>query len=300
MSICSIIAKAKNRLFPQKQLGLSEYVSRHPSRFGYWMRPANDLQSQKMVGAYLSAIKDELKNGGYIFVKKSRAADLFRQLTELEASFKPIHIPVMADLHEILDFEDPKELWVIVEDDSLPYETLASRFKVAEVIIRKNIAPQLGVPIESSKATKEYFEKQKSRGYTLMMFIEMDYPSIKGFSVIQSQCRSLKIATCRITRESEHDRSLHAIFNEAEHSEDELKSRSANTIRIYGSGPKYQTEIRRDLSRVIQYYAQSANTQQGSSVIHEAYTVDPAELLINSNLGLVFGLEDAQIVDLDR
>ena len=300
MSICSIIAKAKNKLFPQKQLGLSEYVSKHPSRFGYWMRPANDLQSQQMVGAYLTAIRDELKNGGYIFVKKSRAADLFRQLTELEACFKPIHIPVMADLHEILDFEDPKELWVIVEDDSLPYETLASRFKVAEVIIRRNITPQLGVPIESSKATKEYFEKQKARGFTLMMFIEMDYPSVKGFSVIQSQCRALKIATCRITRESEHDRRLHGIFNEPEHSEDELASRSANTIRVYGSGPKYQAEIKRDLSRLVHYYAQSVNTQQGSTVIHEAYTVDPDKLLLESNTGLVFGLDDVELIDLSK
>lgn len=300
MSITRFITQAKNKLFPVKQLGFTEYLRNQPSKFGYWLRPANDLQSQQMVGAYLTAIRDDLKNGGYIFVKKSRAADLFRQLTELEAVFKPIHIPVMADLDEIIDFEDPKELWVIVEDDSLAYETLASRFKVAEVIIRKKIAPALGVPIENRKLSQEYFEKNKARGMTLMMFIEMDYPSVKGFSVIQSQCRSLKIACCRVTRESEYDRSIHGIFSEPEHSEDELKSRSANTIRVFGSGPKYLAEIKRDLSRLVHYHAQFANTQQGSPVIHEAFTIDVGRLLDESNLGLVFGLDDVDIVDLRK
>lgn len=297
MSISSIVCRIKNKILPPAPIGMSDFVRAHGSRFGYWLRPSNALQSQQMVGSYLKAIKDDLKNGGYIFVKKSRAPDLLRQLTELGASYKAVNVKVMADIAEIIDFHDPKELWIIVEDDSLPYEKLASRFRVAEVALRSKMAPLLSSP-RNEKAQREDLAKLNERGLTLMMFIEMDYPSIKGFSVVQSQCRSLKIASCRVSLDTTYDHELNAIFDQPEHSMDEWKSRTANTLRIFGSGPNHYSEIQRDLYDLSYDDPNQAPVGSGSCKSGGYFHIE--ELKTPSNLGVAVGFGDAQVIDLTK
>lgn len=307
MSIDQIASNLKNRVFEHLQnsaifqpgvIGLSDFIAKRPEQFGYWLRPANALQSQQMVGAYLKARKDHLKNGGYIFVKKSRAADLFQQLTELEVSYKAVHLKDMADISQILDIDDPKALWIIVEDDSLPYATLASRFKVAEVALRSKMAPALGTPIESQKAMEKAEAKRLARVSILVMFIEMDYPSMKGFSVIQSQCRSLRIAACRVSRDNAYDHELNKVFDEPEHSDDELKSRAANTVQIFGSGPKHLAEFTDTYHKRIQFSGIGSFTK----VPPESGSIDLGKLSLESNLGLAleFGSGDADILDISK
>lgn len=290
MSTSQIICKTKSNIFPPTMMALSDFIVSQ-SQFGHWLRPANDLQSQQMVAAYLKAIQHHLKYGGYIFVKRSRAADLLRQLTELGAAYKAVHFKVMDDIAEIIDIIDPKELWIVVEDDSLPYTTLASRFRVAEVALRANMAPALGRPISYDEVKKES-EKHAARGMILMMFIEMDYPSVKGFTVIQSQCRSLKIACCRVSRDNAHDHELNKIFDEPEHCLDELKSRTANTVRIFGSGPKHRAEIARNLYDLVDLYADDDASPETS--------INIGRLNAESRLGLAVGFGAARFVDLSR
>lgn len=300
MTLSSILSTAKSKLFPPAHIPLSEFIKDHPIRFNYWLRPVNAMQSQLMVGAYLNAMKNNLKNGGYIFVKKSRAADVFRQLTELGAAYKAIHFKDMNEISTILDGNDPKELWIIVEDDRLPYETLAARFRIAEVALRNDMAPPLETPI--TPYSQEDQQKWLSRGLTLLMFIEMDYPSVKGFTVIQSQARSLKIACCRVSMESSHDHELNKVFGHPEHNQDELQSRRNNSIQIFGSGKKYKAEYSQRFKEILHYQAQSVNTQQGSPEYPEALTVNLNILDQESNLGISFGFDslDAYVIDLER
>lgn len=297
MSISSILCNVRNRILPPAPIGMSDFIRAHGSRFGYWLRPSTPLQSQQMVGAYLKAMKDDLKSGGYIFVKKSRAADVLRQLTELEASYKVVNLKVMADIAEIINFHDPKELWVIVEDDSLPYEKLATRFKVAETALRSKMAPLLGARI-SEQEQREQLAHMKARGFTLMMFIEMDYPSIKGFSIVQAQCRSLKIASCRVSMDTKHDHELNAIFDYPEHNSDELKSRTANMLRIFGSGPNHYSEITRDLYDLSYDDPNLAPMQCGNS--KNGGYIHIEKLKTASNLGIAVGFGDAQVLDMTK
>jgi hypothetical protein len=250
-----------------------------------------------MVSAYLIAIRPHLKNGGYIFVKRSRAADLFRQLTELGATYKAVHFKNMDDFAGIIDMSEPKELWVIVEDDSLPYATLASRFKAAEVALRKHMAPMLGAKISVDEMQKEN-EKRRARGMILIMFLEMDYPSVKGFSIVQAQCRSLKIAFCRVSKDNEHDHELNALFSEPEHSVDEWKSRIANTVRIYGSGPKHRAEMLRNICNMVELQTPQADEQEDDE--GEERFINIGRLDEESRLGLAVGFSSARFVDLSR
>lgn len=296
MSISCLINHAKNKLFPPAPaIGLSEFIEQHDRSFGYWLRPANDLQSQQMVGAYLKAFKDDLKNGGYIFVKKSRAPDVFRQLNELDTPYKAVHLKKMEYLSDIVQFSGPKALMIFVEDDSLPYETLSSRFRVAETALRAKMAPALGTRVDEP-AMREALEALEARGRTLVMFIEMDYPSMKGFSVIQSQCRSLRIATCIVSKANAHDYELNAIFNQPEHSPDELRCRAANTFRIFGSGPKHRAEFTQA------FHGHIEGTQLGSlrALSQEALSIDLGRLTLESNLAFAFGFDEAEILDLTK
>jgi hypothetical protein len=294
MSTSVIICKTKSSIFPPTMMTLSQFIA-DQSQLPHWLRPCNDLQSQQMVSAYLMAIRPHLKNGGYIFVKRSRAADLFRQLTELGATYKAVHFKNMDDLAGILDMNEPKELWVIVEDDSLPYATLASRFKVAEVALRKHMAPMLGSKISLNE--EDEYEKRKARGMILMMFIEMDYPSVKGFSIVQAQCRSLKIACCRVSRDNTHNHELNALFSEPEHSVDEWKSRIANTVRIYGSGPKHRAEMFGNLCNLVELHAPQADEQEDGGM---ETSINIGRLNEESRLGLAVGFSSARFVDLSR
>ena len=290
MPTADINGKTKNTLFPSTMTGLSEFIAGQ-RQYSFWLRPSNDLQSQQMVGAYLKAIRHDLKNGGYIFVKRSRAADLFRQLTELDAAYKAVNLKVMDDIAEIIDLDDPKALWIIVEDDSLPYATLASRFTVAEVAMRGHMAPPLGTPISYDEITKRS-ELREARGMILIMFIEMDYPSVRGFSVIQSQCRSLQIACCRVSRDNTYDHELNKLFDEPEHDSVELKGRRATTVRVFGSGQKHMAEMIGDLC---------SQEQAGSKTERDSFpesVINLKRLAAESRLGLAVGFENARIVDM--
>lgn len=295
MHISSLVTQVKNTVFPSKQIGFEEYVNRH-KKFGFWLRPASDLQSEQMVSGYLRAVKDDLENGGYIFVKKSRAACLLRQLAELQVDCKPVHFQDMSQLSDILDLDDPKALWVVIEDDSLPYAILVERLHTAEKLLRSQMAPPLGDRIEGSH--DQIMAKAVTRKIKVLMFIEMDYPSIRGFSVVLSQSRNLKIAACRVTRECMFDRQVHATMGEPEHVESEITAMAKTTIRIYGSGDKYQAEIKEDLKRLLQYQATQCilneSAPEGSS------SIDADQLTQVSSACLAFGFEDAEVVDLNR
>lgn len=288
-----IRSAAKNILSPF-MIGLSDFIEAKP-KCGYWLRPCNDLQSQQMVAAYLKALQPHLKNGGYIFVKRSRAADLFRQLTELGAPYKAVHFEVMEDIAGIIDINDPKALWVIVEDDSLPYATLTSRFQTAEITLRRKMAPALGTSINYDEMKRE-MEQRQAKGMVVLMFIELDYPSVKGFSIVQAQCRSLNIAACRVSRDSAHDHELNTLFGEPDHSKDEWKSRIANTLRIFGSGPKHHAEFMMTISDL----AALADTEKDESdALPETFIVTK-RLKKESSLGVALVDSGAYLVDLSQ
>lgn len=291
-----MIRNAENNLLSPFMIGLSDLIEKQP-KSGYWLRPCNDLQSQQMVAGYLKALQPHLKNGGYIFVKGSRAADLFRQLTELRAAYKAVHFEVIEDIAGIIDIIDPKELWVIVENDSLPYATQASRFHVAEVALRNKMAPPLGTPFNFDD-----IDKRQTRGMILMMFIEMDYPSVRGFSVVLSQSRSLNIAACRISLDNTHDHELNKLLGEPEHNADELKARRVNTLRIFGSGPKHHAELMMDFHN----YALEAPDEAKDMHSNDERASFPETFIAKdrlkkeSNLGLAMGNDRAYLVDLSR
>lgn len=293
MNISSLVTQVKNTVFPSKQSGFEEYVSRH-KKFGFWLRPANDLQSEQMVAGYLSALRDDLKNGGYIFVKKSRAACLLRQLTALHVDCKPVHFQDMSQLSEILDLDEPKALWVVIEDDGLPYAVLAERFSTAEKLLRHQMAPPLGERIEGGH--DQIMAQAMARKSKVLMFIEMDYPSIRGFNVVLSESRSLKIAACRVTRECMFDRQVHAAMGESGHVDSEIAAMAKTTIRIYGSGDKYQTEIKEDLKRLLQ--CQEIRYIHNESAPEEPVHIDADQLVRASSACLAFGFEDAEVIDL--
>lgn len=295
MSTSVIICKTKTSVFPPTMMTLSEFIAGQ-CQFPHWLKPANELQSQQMVGAYLKAIQPHLKNGGYIFVKRSRAADLFRQLTELGATYKAVHFQFIDDIAEIIDFNEPKQLWVIVEDDSLPYATLASRFKVAQTELRKGMAPVLGAKFSFDEMQREN-EMRQARGMILMMFIEMNYPSVKGFSVVQAQSRSLKIAGCQVSMDNAHDHELNKIFGDPEYSSDELKWQTANTVRIYGSGPKHRAEMLMNLYDLVEL---NAPDESEDDDLYKETSINIGRLNEESRLGLAVGFGQARFVDLNR
>jgi hypothetical protein len=290
MSTSVISSKTKSNIFPPTMMALSEFIAER-NHFCHWLRPSNDLQSQQMVGAYLKAIQPHLKNGGYIFVIRSRAADLFRQLTELGAAYKSVHFKDIEDFSAIVDLDEPKELWVIVEDDKLPYATLASRFNVTEVALRTQMAPPLSKVITLEDLDKNS-KRREARGMIVMMFIELDYPSVVGFSVVQDQCRSLNIACCRVTRGNIHDHELNKLFGEPEHSPIELKGRTATTVRIFGSGPKHRTEMIMNLSSMLKSQA----TEEDGKYLETSINI--GRLNEESRLGMAVGLTNARFVDL--
>ena len=226
-----------------KPQSLSTFFGSNKSKQSYWLRATSDTQSQQMVGAFFKAMQQDLSNGGYIFVKKSRAADVFRQLTDLSVAYKAIHLHQITDIDDILDLEDPKHLWIVIEDDSLPYYELAARFKVIEVALRHKMAPPL-----SDRITLPTKDERITKRIKFLIFIEMDYPSVKGYAVIEAQSRFLQIISCRVSRDNAFDHQIHSVFGEPEHSPDELKARKMNTTRIYGSGLKYQAELKNELS----------------------------------------------------
>lgn len=296
MPTSNLLDQAQTNISPLPIINLSEFLESNARRPNYWMRPANDRHSQQMVGAYINAAKDDLKNGGYIFVKKSRAADVFRQLTEAGAQYKAVNFKDMTDIDDILCFEDPKALWVIVEDDSLPLEVLASRFKIAQVALRRQMAPLLGTPM----TIKEILQTPERRGFIHLMFVEMNFPAIKGFAVIAAQCRSLRIAHCTVSRLSSHDHEVTKLFDEPQHNSDELKGMLANTIRVLGSGPKHRAENTDSFQHWFSYQARNANSQQVGESHPELLQVEMERLEHESNLGVAFGFGDAHIVNLAR
>ena len=259
-----------------KPQSLSTFFGSNRSKQSYWLRAASDTQSQQMVGAFFKAMQQYLSNGGYIFVKKSRAADVFRQLTDLSVAYKAVHLHQITDIDDILDLEDPKHLWIVIEDDSLPHYELASRFKVIEVALRHKMAPPLGHPV-----TLPTEDKRLPKPVKFLIFIEMDYPSIKGYAVIEGQSRSLQIISCRVSRDNAFDHQIHGVFGEPEYSPDELKARKVNTTRVYGSGLKYQAELKAELPN---YGGDSRDLEV---------------LSVESNLAVAFPLgEEMELIDL--
>lgn len=278
--------------------GLSGDILSRYKPTSFLLRPSNDLQSQQMVGTYLKAMKDDLKNGGYIFVKRSRAAELLQQLTAVGAFFKVVHFERMEDIADIIDIEFPRELWVIVEDDSLPHETLATRFKVAETALRSKIAPNLGTPIDDQSARKALL-KRREMGIRLLMFIEMDYPSLKGFSIVLSQMRGLRVATCAVTRENAYDHTVNGLFGLPAHSPDELKSRAINTVQVFGSGPKNFEQCSEAFHRYLKDEPLVAD-QWGNETPEETTGIDLERLRSTTNLALVVGFGDPALVDITK
>jgi hypothetical protein len=298
MLISRVIDKVKSVFFPSADTALSEFISANPNTFGYWLRPSNDLQSQQMVGAYLQGVKDDLKNGGYIFVKKSRAAELFRQLAELGAAYTAVHFKVMEDVAEIIDLDKPKALWVIVEDDSLPYETQASRFRVAEKALREKMVKALGIPIYH-KHVNAILESRQSRCVINIVFIEMDFPSMRGFTVVQTHCRSLNIKFCRVSRDNAHDHEVNKIFSEPEHDNDEWKSRIVNSMMIFGSGPRHQPELMMCLHDILEYGITYEDSDEARSPFKQRF-ISVERLKEESKLGLAVGFGSAHMVDMSR
>lgn len=306
MSVQKLILKTKlglrqNQFESLYIAELQDYISSHPRRH-YWMRPANDTQSQRMAGTYLSAIREDLKHGGYIFIMKSKAADLFRQLEELDLTYKPVQFENMADISSILNLDEPQALWVIVEDDGRPLEAIASRFKVAQVAIRNHLAPPLGTPVNGDKGHRQYVpDGEGCRKALHIMFIEMNVPSVRGFSVVVAQARSLGVFCCTISKLSKHDHYVMNLFGEPEHSLDERKALAANSVRIYGAGPKHKAEFLPEFRDTIEWHARSAGLSIEQSQLTKIFDDDTARLTENyPNLGVVFDSDDAHIVHLSR
>lgn len=302
MHIPRLLEQAKKFFLPMATMGLIEEIQSRKKPSIFLLQPTTDLQSQQMVGAYIEAVKDDLKNGGYIFVKKSRAADVLRQLAEAGAAYKAVQFEQMADIAGIVNFDQPGELWVIIEDDSQPLDVLASRFKVAETELRKKMAPDLGAPVESDQDMREALKRRKAMGVRLLMFIEMDYPSVKGFSVVLVQARGLGISTCRITRINAYDDEVARAFNHPERHDGELKSYNANSIRVFGSGPKNYKEC----SEAYEHHKASLKgespkaEQSGNQAQGDAVGIDLRSMRIASNQALVLSSEAAVLVDVSK
>ena len=297
MSIAQLIIKAK-RAFKPKPIGLSEDILSRHKPTSFWLRPVNELQSQNMVGSYLRAMKDDLRNGGYIFVKKSRAPDVIRQLAEQGASYQAVHFERMEEISEIIDLENPKALWVVVEDDSLAYDILAARYRVAETALRSKLAPALGAPIDEAACRLE-LQRRKAKGVRLLMFIEMDYPLSKGFSVIVSQCRALRIATCRVTRESSQDDEIKSLFGQSANCPDELKFMAANSVQVYGSGAKNHAQCTEEFNRYLKREPLRMNQREGETP-EQALGIDLDLLRQPSALALILGFGDPALVDITK
>lgn len=295
MSIKCLFSTVKKKLAKPKRRGLIEYATEH-KKFSFWLRPSNDAQSHQMVGGYLKAVKDELQNGGYIFVRRSKAASLLRQLTEMEVAHNPVSLPDMSGLSRILNLHEPKGLWVIIEDDGLPYSELAARHRTAETLIRGQMAPPLGQRIEKMTHA-EIMASSAAIKRKVIMFIEIDCPSIKGFAVVQSQCKSLGISVCHVTRECVYDRKLHGILNEPEHIETELNVRAANSVLIFGPGDKYQPEMNDRLDQL----GKLVGGDVANNAVDADHTKIDLESLSNENYkALAFGFSVAEIIDIDR
>lgn len=294
--------QAKKFFLPMPTMGLIEEIQSRKKPSIFLLQPTTDLQSQQMVGGYIEAIKDDLKNGGYIFVKKSRAADVLRQLAEAGAAYKAVQFEQMSDIAGIVNFDQPGELWVIIEDDGQPLDVQASRFKVAETELRKKMAPDLGLPVESDQDMRETLKRRKAMGVRLLMFIEMDYPSVKGFNVVLVQARGLGISTCRVTRRNAYDDEVARAFNLPERHDGELKSYNANSIRVFGSGPKNYTEC----SEAYEHYKASLRgeplkaEQIGNQEQEDSLGIDLRSMRTTSNQALVLGFGYPLIVDASK
>lgn len=299
MSIPHLIDQARKLFLPTPIMGLIEEIQSRNKPTTFLLQPETDLQSQQMVGAYFEAVKDDLKNGGYIFVKKSRAADVFRQLTEAGATYRAVQFQDISEIAGIINLDEPGALWVIVENDSLPLEVLASRFKIAETEIRKRVAPNLGVPIESEQDRREALIKRKAMGVRLLTFIEMDYPSVKGFSVVLSQLRGLRVSTCRVTRINAFDDEVARLFNEPERYDAEVKSYGVNSIRVFGSGPRNFQECSEAYTAYLKHEPLKAKQRDGQTP-EEALGIDLESMRTASHLALVVGFGDPALVDVSR
>ena len=299
MSVAQLLAQAKKVFMPTPIMGLVAEIESRNKPTSCWFKPTTDLQSQQMVASYIEAIKGDLGNGGYIFVKKSRAADVFRQLSEVGASYKAIRFENMADIADIIDIEHPAELWVIVEDDDQPYEVLASRFAVAETELRKKIVPALGLPVESDEATREALIKRKAMGVRVLMFIEMDYPSVKGFSVVISQLRALRVSTCTVTRINAYNDEVRKLFGQPARNLPEIKSMGVNSIQVFGSGPENFKECSEAFKSYLHREPLKAK-QKGSETPEETLGLDLDQMRTATSLGLVVGFGDPAFVHVSR
>lgn len=219
--------------FSDRPVGLSEFVQAQTRPGIYWLRPSSCHESQQMVGSYLKGLKDNLKNGGYIFVKRSRAEEVFRQLSDLGVIYRSIHSEHIDEITKIINLVDTDALWVVVEDDNQPYEVSAQRFKSIEVGLRSKLAPSYKESDE--EGARLWLKKLKQKGPRLLMFIEMDYPVSNGFAITLAQCRGLGLITCLVSKESDFAHEVNSLFGQASRSKEEHCSLLANSIQV-GNG----------------------------------------------------------------
>lgn len=269
-------------------------ISRHTA---YLMRPANDEQAMMMATSYLHAFREEWSKGGYIFVTSRQAPEILLHLSIKGIFHCAVTLPDTDSIEEVVAFDNPKLLWVFIEDDSLPHAVRAARFKVIQLALRKKFVKAFGQKIESKV---QPIVAPNPAPPMRLMFIGLGLPTEKGFAIVLAQMRSFGMGACFIHADNSHDRLVNQLLGIAVPSNEELQALNANTIRVFGSGLKHSLEIQKVIGEYQGWEVAAANTQQGSAPTKDRTQINTDRLLKESNLGVAFGFGERVIVDLDN
>jgi hypothetical protein len=285
----------KSRVLETKPVPLSAFmgwVKGEIKHCSYLMRPVNDEQSVLMASAYIQAFKQELAEGGYIFVSKRYASAVLDLLSAVDLDPEVVACSDMEELGVTINLEATGKLWVIVEDDSLSHDMKASRFEG----IQEKIGSALGDLLE--KRVNEAPNEPTKR--VRFMFIELGLPKLKSVGVYLAQMRSFGMGACFVTQESASDRLINELFGATPADTQHLQLLRANTIKVYGAGLKHAEEFKEEYERQLRHYDVAANIQQGMQESRPGPKANLSRLLTTSTLGLALGLSDVQIIDLNK
>lgn len=306
MSSCNLFQKIKSVFCSEKVVKLSSFLNPETLRFGFLMRPATSVQLSQMLNAYIKAIKTDCPNGGHVFVGSTHAAEVTQALAMNDITYTLYSLVDMESYRDIMPLADQSEgiVRVFVEDDSRPHKEREQRFIQVQRILGEELRKIIGVKLEPDrsdvifkdvKAQQAEFKRLKK----FIMIMDMNTSLIKAFPSYLAQLRG-RIGFCIISSENEHDQEIKELFGSSLMDMDGRKSLNANTMKIYGSGPKHHKELSDAYGLSVHFANQAHVNQKGSASSYELYRVDTHGLAEVSDRGIAFDWERAVEVDLSR
>ena len=251
MSIFRAISRLKSSILPRKIEGLTRVLTEEVLRHqGLYLRPGTEQQRQYMLDGYLKTTKVIYPNGGHIFVGSQLAAEVLHYL-DVNLITYTLHSLVEMNAHlDIMPIVDQAEgvVRVFVEDDNLSYAIRDEGLRQVQALFRPQCVPMVTFTPDECANTKVYLQKvaeiqeRIKRLRRFVLFYDLNTTIEKVFPILMCQLKG-RVNYCILSSESEFERKIKDLQHGKQSDAEAKAILMANTVQIFGSGPKHKNEI---------------------------------------------------------